>query len=610
MLARFSRMLRAWMGYFISMGEDPEVMLEDAIEEMRTTMPRLNSVLVATRATVIRLEEERNQLARQDRNLDRRDPGRPSRWLTGRPQHRRRGCAAAAADPHGSAEHRRTAHRREDRARRRQDVGRLAENAAEDQDRDDSESAQGTSEEPGLKSAADAIVELQSYGVAATADKYPRQDQAGSRRIQGGGRNRHRLARHQRHRTGTHVAPAESRRASWQQFEAEMGISKPVSAPQLGSGAERRHPRRREAGSLIAPMASPDDDRSEARSILKDWSLNQYQAIVLGGTALASAGDAQSAAASRLAGQRARAAADPRFADRSAAWSTGAAWRGRGGTAPDGRRVIASLNPAHKQRFGEMDHLCRLIEANYQSLHGISQVYLSEQRGKLDMILDGCAQRMLALERYETLLRERQPGTRSRAPSPASRKSSRTRTWRSGPAAALEKNLELKRRLFKSLQEADDTIQALETELDSMALAARGAASELHLDGRSPGDVPGARHHRPAVRRLGARRPRDGGAAALRYVRLEWHGAAGGARTPAPPRPASASSPPVIADQRTQSEKPVSAFEHYPQWARDARARHPGAAGQHLRAPRQHPRSGAGAEATAAVRRSQPTSCR
>ena len=69
MFARLSRLFRAWMGYFISIGEDPEVMLQDAIEEMRMTMPKLNSVLVATRATVIRLEEERDALLQQDRNL-------------------------------------------------------------------------------------------------------------------------------------------------------------------------------------------------------------------------------------------------------------------------------------------------------------------------------------------------------------------------------------------------------------------------------------------------------------------------------------------------------------------------------------------------------------
>ena len=50
-----------------------------------------------------------------------------------------------------------------------------------------------------------------------------------------------------------------------------------------------------------------------------------------------------------------------------------------------------------------------MIEANYQGLHGISQAYLSEQRGKLDIILDGCLNRMLALQRYEKLPIARNP---------------------------------------------------------------------------------------------------------------------------------------------------------------------------------------------------------
>ncbi|HEX7879691.1 MAG TPA: PspA/IM30 family protein, partial [Candidatus Eisenbacteria bacterium] len=69
MFARLGRLFRAWMGFFISKAEDPEIMLQDAIEEMRTTMPKLNAVLVATRATVLRLEEERDALLRQDKNL-------------------------------------------------------------------------------------------------------------------------------------------------------------------------------------------------------------------------------------------------------------------------------------------------------------------------------------------------------------------------------------------------------------------------------------------------------------------------------------------------------------------------------------------------------------
>src|SRR5688572_32407955 len=69
MFARLSRLFRAWMGFFISAAEDPEIMLQDAIEEMRMTMPKLNSVLVATRATEIRLEEERDSLRREEKSL-------------------------------------------------------------------------------------------------------------------------------------------------------------------------------------------------------------------------------------------------------------------------------------------------------------------------------------------------------------------------------------------------------------------------------------------------------------------------------------------------------------------------------------------------------------
>ena len=112
MFARLSRLLRAWMGFFISVAEDPEVMLQDAIEEMRITMPRLNSVLVATRATVIRLEEELQALRRQDKNL------------TGSIQAAlREGTAAARSrgrrrrDPAPAAAHRPGEHRRAVRVR-------------------------------------------------------------------------------------------------------------------------------------------------------------------------------------------------------------------------------------------------------------------------------------------------------------------------------------------------------------------------------------------------------------------------------------------------------------------------------------------------------------
>src|SRR5947207_991168 len=69
MLARLSRVLKSWVGYFISFAEDPEVMLEESVEEMRNTLPRLNQILVTTRATSIRLDEGKTELERKEKHL-------------------------------------------------------------------------------------------------------------------------------------------------------------------------------------------------------------------------------------------------------------------------------------------------------------------------------------------------------------------------------------------------------------------------------------------------------------------------------------------------------------------------------------------------------------
>jgi phage shock protein A len=69
MFNRLLRVLKSWLGYFISFAEDPEVMLQESIEEMRNTLPRLNQVLVTTRATVIRLEQERDEIERKEKSL-------------------------------------------------------------------------------------------------------------------------------------------------------------------------------------------------------------------------------------------------------------------------------------------------------------------------------------------------------------------------------------------------------------------------------------------------------------------------------------------------------------------------------------------------------------
>ncbi len=69
MFDRLIRVFKSWIGYFISFAEDPEVMLQESIEEMRNTLPKLNQILITTRATVIRLEQGKQELEQRERQL-------------------------------------------------------------------------------------------------------------------------------------------------------------------------------------------------------------------------------------------------------------------------------------------------------------------------------------------------------------------------------------------------------------------------------------------------------------------------------------------------------------------------------------------------------------
>jgi phage shock protein A len=240
MFARIARMLRAWVGYFVSMGEDPEVMLQDAIEEMRTTMPKLNSVLVATRATVIRLEEEHAQLSQQDRNLAGsiqaalRDGSAAARSIAEEDaiqlQQVRTDLAStkeqltAAANAHESA--------------------KVSVEALKAKLKEKIETSQKALRERKkaviMKSAADAIVELQSYGVASTADKYLeqiKQEVAESKAAVEIATGNLDTAGIERERTARRLKAS----SILQQFEVEMGISKPApikeSAPSPSVGS-------------------------------------------------------------------------------------------------------------------------------------------------------------------------------------------------------------------------------------------------------------------------------------------------------------------------------------------------------------------------------------
>jgi phage shock protein A len=69
MFGRLGRLIKSWFGFFISFAEDPEVMLQESIEEMRNTLPKLNQILVTTRATAIRLEQEKEELDHKEKQL-------------------------------------------------------------------------------------------------------------------------------------------------------------------------------------------------------------------------------------------------------------------------------------------------------------------------------------------------------------------------------------------------------------------------------------------------------------------------------------------------------------------------------------------------------------
>ncbi len=216
-------------------------------------------------------------------------------------------------------------------------------------------------------------------------------------------------------------------------------------------------------------MALPgSNDRDSAESVLRELIVNQYQAILLAGVVVASlltlnpmplvlwlGGELvmlpvlDSGPLRRWVARRRRDRARHESLDRR-------------------KRIIGSFTQVYARRYGAMETLCRQIEANYQGLHGISQVYLSEQRGKLDQILHGCVERMTALQRYEQTLDDR-PAERIEREIERLEQDLAQPDLNERTRAAIGKNLELKQRLIASHAEALGTMKALSTELDSMA---------------------------------------------------------------------------------------------------------------------------------------------
>jgi DNA repair exonuclease SbcCD ATPase subunit len=130
-------------------------------------------------------------------------------------------------------------------------------------------------------------------------------------------------------------------------------------------------------------------------------------------------------------------------------------------------RLVSDLTAEHVKKYVALEDLCGQIEANYGGLTGISQAYLAEQRAKLDMILGGALHRLHALQRYQRMPARRRAEDIEREitdiESEIAKADVSERT-----AAALQKNLELKRRLLASVSQVGDTVRMLQTEIDSI----------------------------------------------------------------------------------------------------------------------------------------------
>lgn len=172
MFERFFRLIKSWVGFFISFGEKPEVMLQQSIQEMRETMPRLNQILVQTRAVVIQLEEDAARNSSEEKRLlaDIKallQDGSPAARQVAEEKAGR--LAAVRSDLASARDKLETAQKAyenavvqvEEMKRRLKEKMEEAQRAVQESRRADT-----------MKKAADALAQLETYGVAATNEEF------------------------------------------------------------------------------------------------------------------------------------------------------------------------------------------------------------------------------------------------------------------------------------------------------------------------------------------------------------------------------------------------------------------------------------------------------
>lgn len=237
MLRRLARVIKSWFGYIISFAEDPEVMLQEAAEEMRNSLPRLNQVLVSTRATAIKLADDERRLMQREHELSQ---SIRAGLQEGSPEARSLAEDDAATlqqvreDLDTTREQLETANRAHENAVIMVDEmkKRLRERILEAQ-RAVEEHRRATV----MKDAAAALTQLDAYDTGATADKYidqVRQRSAEARaamEIAVGAPNLGKI------KTERDVRKARAK-GLLREFEEELGIARPSEARQLEPKSE------------------------------------------------------------------------------------------------------------------------------------------------------------------------------------------------------------------------------------------------------------------------------------------------------------------------------------------------------------------------------------
>jgi len=250
MFERLARVFKSWIGYFISFAEDPEVMLQQSIEEMRNTLPKLNQILVTTRATVLRLEQEKEELSRKERQLT---ASIKAALTEGSPEARKLAETDALAlqqvrtDLTATEEQLATARNAFDNAQLTvEDIKTKLRDRMEQARRAIQESKKAAV----LRNAAGALAELDQYGTASTSDKYLEEikqrvaESKASVEVATGGLDTGRIKLEKKARE----IQAQSVLA---EFEVEMGLKKPDAVREAAPFPDA-------GGAPAAPQRTPD----------------------------------------------------------------------------------------------------------------------------------------------------------------------------------------------------------------------------------------------------------------------------------------------------------------------------------------------------------------